>query len=141
MERFSYREHQRQFTAACDWLRSLGIHIGSTRAAEYERIIGRIADHYEAGTIDVLLKQYGHERIFNAMSEASEFVHIHTGLASRIDQRMVKNLSEFVTGTALLAEETSKNSRHWFIVTPNDDRLRSLSLLHLILVKSIATLQ
>ena len=111
MERFSYREHQAQFSAACDWLSSLGVSVAATRAAEYARLLGKIADHHEAGTIDVLLNEYGRAPIFNAMTEALEFVHIHTGLASRAEDAMIKNLREFVTGAVMLTDETPKNSR------------------------------
>jgi len=111
MERFSYRKHQAQFRAACDWLSSLGVSIAATRAAEYAWLLGKIADHHEAGTIGVLLAEYGRVPIFNAMSEASEFVHIHAGLASRADDAMIKNLREFVTGASMLMNETPKNSR------------------------------
>ena len=112
MLRFTYRQHAEQFAAACDWLIDLGVSIDSTRASEYRALLASIAEYYETGKIDVLVERNGYPRLFNAMVEAQEFIHIHTGLIGRSDTEMLSRLREFVCGTVLLVDESPQRNQN-----------------------------
>jgi len=112
MLRFSYREHAEQFAAACDWLIGLGVSVDSTRAAEYRARLAAITEYYEAGKIDALVEKHGYPRLFNAMVEGHEFIHIHTGLIGRSDTEMLSRLREFVCGTVLLVDESPQRNQN-----------------------------
>ena len=112
MLRFTYRQHAEQFAAACDWLIDLGVSIDSTRASEYRALLASIAEYYETGKIDVLVERHGYPRLFNAMVEAQEFIHIHTGLIGRSDTEMLSRLREFVCGTVLLVDESPQRNQN-----------------------------
>ena len=105
MLRFSYSEHSEQFATAYDWLIGLGVSVDSTRAAEYRALLAAIAEYYEAGKIDALVEKHGYPRLLNAMVEAHEFIHIHTGLSGRSDTEMLSRLREFVRGAVLLIDK------------------------------------
>jgi hypothetical protein len=112
MNRFSYRTHQQQFCAACDWLVALGVNLSLTRIVEYTRLLGQIADYHEAERIGDLLDDQGGAPLFNAMFEASEFIHIHEGLGGHSDPELPRRLRKFVAGAAMLTDETPSRNQN-----------------------------
>ncbi len=112
MKRFSYRVHQQQFRAACDWIVALGVNLNLTRVEEYSRLLEKIPDYYEADRIAELLDDQGGAPLFNAMFEASEFMHIHEGLGGQPDPELLRRLREFVAGAAMLTDETASKNQN-----------------------------
>ena len=106
VERSSWRENAQHFGEACAWLRTLGVPVNPTRAAVYETLLGRIADHHQDGTIDVLMAEHGFPALLNAVVEASEFMDIHAAFAGRADSGFLPLLKSYVGGAAVLSEET-----------------------------------
>lgn len=111
INRFSFREQERRFRAACEWLIELGVAMDNTRVAAYSQHLTDIANYHESGNIEKLVKQRGFHLLMNAMMEASEFVDIYAGLKDITDPRVASRLSEFVCGAEILSDETRRRNR------------------------------
>jgi hypothetical protein len=106
VDRFNYREHERRFRAACEWIRSKGIAVDATRVGCYERLLAEIADYHESGAIEDLIALRGPQSLISALTESMEFVDIHRGLSRASDLHIVPKLKQFVGGAVMLQDET-----------------------------------
>lgn len=108
VERYDYREGERRFHEACEWLRSKGIAVDRTRAGKYERLLRDLADYYSRGAIDDLIELHGTQTLFNAIAQASEFIDIHSGLGNVVSPHIQEKLHDFTSGAVMLQDETPK---------------------------------
>jgi hypothetical protein len=106
VDRFNYREHERRFRAACEWMRGKGIAVDVTRVGYYEKVLEELADYHDRGAIDDLIALRGAPSLISVLTESTEFVDIHSGLSRAADLHMVPKLKQFVGGAAMLQDET-----------------------------------
>ncbi|WDT74178.1 MAG: hypothetical protein MPW16_13025 [Candidatus Manganitrophus sp.] len=59
------------------WLTSLGIQTAGTRFDEVLQLNKELVEHHNNNQIDSLIKQYGHLRLWAALTEASSFNQVH----------------------------------------------------------------
>lgn len=109
-ETTGYRELANGINEACEWLSDHGLDCPRTRVGEYKRHLNELADYWEQGKVDELLRLRDFSTLINSCHEASELSNIFKGLVSLADQSIVKKLQEFIKGPVSCLKENASSS-------------------------------
>src|SRR6202049_3213552 len=108
IRRFSYSDQKSRFAAACEWLKTLGLNIGSSRMATYASDLEEIDHYFRNGKIKELTARSGHARLLNSLVEATELMDIHEGLSMiQPSSGLIARLEIFLCGPEMLVDEKS----------------------------------
>lgn len=106
----SYRDLANGINAACEWLNDHGLHYPRTRIGEYKRHLNELANYWEQGKIEELLRIRDFPTLLNSSHEASELSYIYKGLASLPGSSVTSRLQEFIKGPPSSKNENASSS-------------------------------
>lgn len=105
-----YREVANGINDACEWLSDHGLDYPKTRVGEYKRHLNEMADYWEQGKIEELLKLRDFPSLMNSCHEASELSYIYRGLASYSGLSATRKLQDFIKGPTSSKDENASSS-------------------------------
>jgi len=105
-----YRDLANGINDACEWLSDHGLDYPRTRVGEYRRHLNEMADYWEHGRIEELIKLRDFPTLMNSCHEASELSYIYKGLSSFSDLSVSKKLQEFIKGPPSSKNENASSS-------------------------------
>ena len=96
--RSNYADLSDQYQAAYDWLHSFGFNVAVTRLRRYKACIDELATHYCDGTLDTAAFKRDFASQVTSLSEATEIMRIHRGLAALYSSGLKDKLQAVLSG-------------------------------------------
>jgi hypothetical protein len=96
--RTNFADLSGHFQSAYDWFESFGFDVAVTRLRRYKVCIDELADHYRQGTLDTATFKRDFAHQVTALSEATEILRIHCGLASLYSSGLREKLKIVLSG-------------------------------------------
>lgn len=96
--RTNYADLSAEYSAAYDWFESFGFNVAATRLRQYKACIEELAGHYRQGTLNTAAFKRDFARQVTALSEASEIMRIHRGLANLYSSDLRDKLQIVLSG-------------------------------------------
>ena len=81
-KRTNYMDLSANYEAAYQWFESFGFNVAVTRLRKYKACIDELAGHYNNGTLNTATFQRDFDQQVISLSEATEIMRIHNGLAN-----------------------------------------------------------
>jgi len=81
-KRTNYMDLSANYEAAYQWFESFGFNVAVTRLRKYKACIDELAGHYKDGTLNTATFQRDFDQQVISLSEATEIMRIHNGLAN-----------------------------------------------------------
>lgn len=96
--RTNYGDLSSQYEAAFQWFKSFSFNVAVTRLRTYKACIDELASHYVQGTLDTAKFQRDFAHQVSTLSEATEIMRIHRGLADLYTSGLKEKLSIVLSG-------------------------------------------
>lgn len=110
LSKISFRDKSSKFEEICSWLSDHGIKIDRSRINTYRADINKMADCYEEGKVDELLRSRSLRDLVNSSFEVAELIQIYEGLNDLKTKPFVDKLIEINKGPIWLNEENASSS-------------------------------
>lgn len=96
--RTNYADLSDEYQAAYDWFKSYGFDVVVTRLSRYKGCIDELAQHYRNGTLKAASFKRDFANQVTSLSEATEIMRIHRGLASLYSSDLRDKLKVVLSG-------------------------------------------
>lgn len=110
LSKISFRDKSSKIEEVCSWLSDHGIKIERSRTNTYKTHINEMADYYEKGQVDELLRLRSMHDLVNSSFEANELIQIYEGLSDLKFKSFVDKLIEVNKGPIWLNKENASAS-------------------------------
>ena len=97
-KRTNYMDLSANYEAAYHWFESFGFNVAATRLRMYKACIDELAEHYKNGTLNTPAFQTDFDQQVTALSEATEIMRIHKGLADLYSSDLRDKLKIVLSG-------------------------------------------
>ncbi len=96
--RTNYADLSDDYQAAYDWFQSYGFNVAVTRLSRYKGCIDELAKHYRNGTLKAASFKRNFANQVTSLSEATEIIRIHRGLAALYSSGLRGKLQVVLSG-------------------------------------------
>lgn len=110
LSKISFRDKSSKVEEICSWLSDHGIKIDRSRINTYRKHINEMANYYEEGKVNDLLRLRSLHDLVNSSFEVAELIQIYEGLNDLKSKPFVDKLIEVNKGPIWLNEENASSS-------------------------------
>lgn len=110
LSKISFRDKSSKIEEICSWFSEHGIKIDRSRINTYRAHINEMADYYEEGKVDDLLRLRSMHDLVNSSFEVAELIQIYDGLSDLKSKPFIDKLIEINKGPIWLNKENASSS-------------------------------